>query len=309
LKEKKMPACLLSSHVPVRAARRNQSHKHHARLATALIALCVSAAPAFADINGFNNGTNYSKNGYALAPDNNIGSTDLPTFSGNSLNITTINANSGAKSTFFTTKQNISSFTTSFVFQNINPTEDPLFGPADGFAFVVQNQGTDAVGGNASGLGLTTNDSAQPDLSSPQFSAIVPSYGIEFFLRNANGATVISPNGAGTFANATPTGLDLENGDHYLVTLTYNGPAFQLTESIIDQDDITQTYLLNRSADITDVVGNSAYVGFTGATGGATSAQIISNFTFTATPEPAALGLLACALPPLMRSRRRNAAR
>ena len=77
------------------------------------------------------------------------------------------------------------------------------------------------------------------------------------------------------------------------MTLVYDGAAFTLSETLTDLANPLLTYSLTRSADIQDVVGPTGFVGFTSATGGAYSKQLISNFSFSAVPEPASIGLMA----------------
>jgi len=54
---------------------------------------------------------------------------------------------------------------------------------------------------------------------------------------------------------------------------------------------------------------STAYVGFTGGTGGGFSQQDISDFTFDSVPEPASLGLLSVAPATLLRRRRAKTTR
>ena len=257
-----------------------------------LAVMALSARPSFAQITGFGDGSNFTLSGYDQDNSGNIINTnDPPTISSGTLTITNLTQAQG-RSAFFNTPQNISSFIASFTFQNQVADQSPL-GAADGFAFVVQSQGLHAVGGTSAGLGYTVNDAPQPP-SGPAILAIAPSAAEEFYLRNGTGATQFGVNGSGTFAGATPSDpVDLADGDPIRVTLIYDGTAFTLSETLTDLANPLLTYTLTRSADIQDVVGTTGFVGFTGATGGAFSNQLISNFTFSAIPEPTSIGLLA----------------
>jgi legume-like lectin family protein/PEP-CTERM motif-containing protein len=257
-----------------------------------LAVMALSACPGFAQITGFGDGSNFTLSGYDQDNLGNIINTnDPPTISGGTLTITNLTQAQG-RSAFFNTPQNISSFIASFTFQNQAADQSPL-GAADGFAFVAQSQGLHAVGGTSAGLGYTVNDAPQPP-SGPAILAIAPSAAEEFYLRNGTGATQFGVNGSGTFAGATPSDpVDLADGDPVLVTLIYDGTAFTLSETLTDLANPLLTYTLTRSADIQDVVGTTGFVGFTGATGGAFSNQLISNFTFSAVPEPTSIGLMA----------------
>ncbi len=71
----------------------------------------------------------------------------------------------------------------------------------------------------ASGLGVNNPDGP----ASRQ--AIVPSAGVEFFLRNGNGATTITNNGSGQFANGVSTApVDLADGDPIQIIIAYDQP-------------------------------------------------------------------------------------
>ncbi len=269
-----------------------------------LAVMALSARPSFAQITGFGDGSNFTLNGYDQDNFGNIINTnDPPTISGGTLAITNLTQAQG-RSAFFNTPQNISSFIASFTFQNQVTDQSPL-GAADGFAFVVQSQGLHAVGGTSAGLGYTVNDAPQPP-SGPAILAIAPSAAEEFYLRNGTGATQFGVNGSGTFAGATPSDpVDLADGDPIRVTLIYDGTAFTLSETLTDLANPLLTYTLTRSADIQDVVGTTGFVGFTGATGGAFSNQLISNFTFSAIPEPTSIFLMAMGTLALVARRRR----
>jgi hypothetical protein len=268
-----------------------------------LAVVALTARPASAQITGFGDGSNFTLSGYDQDNFGNIISTnDPPTISGGTLTITNLTQAQG-RSAFFNTPQNLSSFVASFTFQNQVANQSPL-GAADGFAFVVQSQGLHAVGGTSAGLGYTVNDAPQPP-SGPAILAIAPSAAEEFYLRNGTGATQFGVSGSGTFAGATATDpVDLADGDPIRVTLTYDGTAHTLTETLTNLTNPLFTYSLTRSADIQGVVGSIGYVGFTGATGGAYSNQLISDFTFSTIPEPTSVGLVAMAVFALVARRR-----
>lgn len=261
---------------------------------TIAAAVAVFTGPAArAQIAGFGNGSNYTLNGRDQSPaDGSItNSNDPPTISNGTLTITT-DMGDEARSAFYNTQQNIASFTASFTFQD-NTSGSNNLGAADGFAFVVQTEGLHALGGDSSGLGYGITGSDQPSTGSP-ITAITPSTAEEFYLRNGTGATDLSFNDNGSFANATSTSpVDLADGDPISVTLVYNDTLETFSETLVDLTT-GDRYTNSRSADITGALNSStAYVGFTGGTGGAYSVQTISNFTFTpGVPEPTSLGLL-----------------
>lgn len=95
----------------------------------------------------------------------------------------------------------------------------------------------------------------------------------------------------GTLSNGMQSGsytstgsVDLNNADQKYIVLTYN-PS---TETIIEQltDDTTNATATVTIPNVNLAAifgGNSAYVGFTGASGGSTATQTISNFAFQTT--------------------------
>ncbi len=128
---------------------------------------------------------------------------------------------------------------------------------------------------------------------------------MEFFLRNGNGATTITNNGSGQFANGVSTALvDLADGDPILITLAYDGLSTGSTEVMTDLT--TNDTYLNRSFDIPGcIIGPTAFVGFTGATSGAPagSFQLASS---RPSPNQRGSGLLLIGAP-LLAARRRQA--
>jgi hypothetical protein len=195
------------------------------------------------------------------------------TIGGNILSLTTTNGTFQASSAWYPTVVNIQNFTTDFSFQTSagSPT-------ADGLTFTLQNQGTTALGGAGGnlGYGLTTT----------------PSVAVKFDLYSNNGE---GSNSTGLYLNGqspttpavdmTGSGIDLHSGDIFQVHMTYDGTNLVMTiTDASTKGTFTHTWT---PVNIPSAVGgstgssNTAFAGFTGATGGYTSNQNILSWTMT----------------------------
>ena len=172
-----------------------------------------------------------------------------------------------AGSAFYATPVNIQTFTTVFAFQLKDPN-------ADGFTFTVQDAGPKALGGSGEALG---------------YAPIGQSAAFKFDLYNDAGE---GPNSTGLFVNgALPTtpavslnhsGIELHSGDTILAEITYDG--LELSLSLLDTNTLAN-WSTQYEIDLTKTVGSdTAYVGFTGATGGDTANQEILSWTYVSGP-------------------------
>jgi len=180
----------------------------------------------------------------------------------NTLSVTE-GAGSETSSFFYTAPQYIGAFQASWTYQ------DQGGGGADGSAFCIQNdpRGTSALGGGGGSLGV---------------SGITPSAELEFNVYGPNtvgyafltgGAT-----GAGGGVYQAPGHVNVASGDPIKVVLNYaNGIlAMSFTDAVNGTNFSTAV-----NVDLPGTVGGeTAYVGFTGADGGVSSSQIITNFSF-----------------------------
>ncbi len=183
-------------------------------------------------------------------------------YSGTQLVLTDGNPNE-ARSAFFTSQVNVQQFVTNFQFQLTNAN-------ADGFTFTIQGDGPTAVGGDGEWLGC----------------GVPKSVAVKFDLYNNAGE---GPDSTGLYiSGAIPTvpaidlsstGINLHSGDVFNAQLSYDG----ITLTVVVTDTVTnatatQTY----TVDIPALVGaTTAYVGFTGGTGGGTAVQEILNWTYS----------------------------
>jgi Chitobiase/beta-hexosaminidase C-terminal domain/Legume lectin domain len=158
---------------------------------------------------------------------------------------------------------NVQNFTSDFSFQEIAAN-------ADGFTFAIQNAGANAVGQNGGGLA---------------YAGIGSSVAIKFDLYNNAGegtdSTGFYTDGAYPSVPAidmTASGVNLLSGDVLHAHITYNGTTLALTLT----DTVTgASFTTSQAINIPTTVGaNTAYVGFTGATGGESAIQQIVNWTY-----------------------------
>jgi hypothetical protein len=233
-----------------------------------------------ADITGFSNGTNWTANNNG---------TGGPSFTSTTLTLTDGGANE-ARSAYYDTPQLIARFSASFIYQATNPVNG---GVADGVAFVLQNQGLNALGAIGGSLGV---------------SGISPSAEVE--LNVFDGHTIgtnFEVNGANSQNYLSTSPVDLASGDPIQVTLAYDGTV--LTETLTNLST-HQTYQTTFQTDLSALLGSTALVGFTGASGGRSSTQTISSFSYASSvPEPESLVLLGVGLAAVASYQRRRSRR
>jgi hypothetical protein len=185
-----------------------------------------------------------------------------------------------AGSAFVGTPINIQAFTTDFGFQLSSAS-------ADGFTFTIQGVGATALGPSGGGLGYG------PDTPGGT-PGIANSVAVKFDIYNNAGegtdSTGLYTDGASPTTPAldmTSSGVSLLSGDVFNVHTTYDGTTLIMT--ITDATNSSQTFTASWPINIPTTVGsNSAYVGFTGGTGGLTAIQEILDWTYVATGQPTA---------------------
>lgn len=200
---------------------------------------------------GFTSTTGLTLNGSAV----NTNDTKLALTTG-------LNAQLG--SIFWSQPVDIRSFTTDFAFQQTNAQ-------ADGMTFTIQNVGRTAMGGGYAGLG---------------YASLAKSVAIKFDLYNNSGegtdSTGVYTGGAMPTVPAvdmTASGLLLKSGDPMLAHVTYDGTT--LTMKLLDQVT-NKSFTLTKAINIPQTVGaTTAFVGFTGSTGGLASTQKLLHWTYT----------------------------
>lgn len=174
--------------------------------------------------------------------------------------------NSQAGSAFSTSQLDVQAFATTITFQ-FTPGSDPM---ADGICFVIQRVGPTALGGGGGGCG---------------YAGIATSVAVVFDIYpNADSYTGLFTNGASPTAENSGTNLNLNfhNGNVFRARLVYDGATLQvtITDTVTNASE-TQNYTINIPSTIG---GNTAYVGFTAATGGLNANQDIRTWTFSTRP-------------------------
>ncbi len=200
----------------------------------------------------------------------------VPTIAANILQLTDGNSDE-AVSAFYTVPQYVGSFTASFTYTASGNRA------ADGATFAIQNYsaGATSLGGGGGQLG---------------YAGIGNSLALEINLYTGNGEN--SGIAAGTNGNTFATGgaqyqapglVDVTSGDPINFTVNWANGIMAVTAT----DATTMaTYSTNYVyGSLTPILGGTdlGFVGFTGADGGATSIQTISNFQFNSVIPPVTL--------------------
>jgi sugar lactone lactonase YvrE len=240
----------------------------NAGIATQMIFLAGTGTPSGASIN-FSGGFTNAAAGLAL----NGGAT----IQGTALQLTDGGTNE-SRSAFDSTPIGLSSFQTDFDFQLRG--KDTLQPEADGFTFVLQSNGPNALGSSGGGLGYGKPSIAQPGPS------ITNSVAVKFDLHNNDGegssSTGLYVNGA---APTTPSinlllnKIDLHSGHTFHVELVYDGSTLTLT---ITDKATHATFSQPFTVDIAGILGGpTGFAGFTGSTGGETAVENILDWQLT----------------------------
>ncbi|HTC67135.1 MAG TPA: chitobiase/beta-hexosaminidase C-terminal domain-containing protein [Candidatus Acidoferrum sp.] len=187
---------------------------------------------------------------------------------GNRLQLSDTSRNFEASSAFWNQQVNVQTFTSDFTFQITNPG-------ADGITFTIQGRTPTALGVVGGSLG---------------YAGIPNSLAVKFDIYNNAGE---GTNSTGLYLNgAVPTvpatdiggGVNLLSGDVMGVHMSYDGAKLAVT--IVDTSNPSQTFTTNWTVNIPGTVGSTAYVGFTGATGGLVSTEQILTWSYNSGNAP-----------------------
>ncbi len=189
-----------------------------------------------------------------------LGSTQL---TGSSVQLTGASgAEAGAA--WFATPVNVQSFATDFSFQLTSAS-------ADGFTFAIHNNSDSSSGSPGGGLG---------------YQGIPSSVAVKFDLYNNAGegtdSTGLYTDGASPTVPAidmTSSGVNLHSGDTMAVHLVYNGTTLTMTiTDTVTKASFSTSWTINIPATLG---ADTAYVGFTGGTGGETAIQKVLTWIYT----------------------------
>jgi hypothetical protein len=219
-------------------------------------------------------------------------------FKGSALQLTDTARNVEVGTAWYVAPVNVAAFTTNFTIQLLQPS-------ANGMTFCIQNQppasaytynnapptSTDRVVRWASGgpntmansqSGLGYSGSTGGGLGS-EITGILNSVAVKFDLWTGSGNTTgLYTNGADAAQNSidmTSSGLSLHSGHPLAVTVNYDGTTLKMTiTDTVSKASYSNNWAINIPA---TVGGSTAYVGFTGGTGGGTAVQDILAWTYS----------------------------
>jgi len=207
-------------------------------------------------------------------------------FNGSALQLTDTSNYTEVGSAWYVVPVNVQGFTTNFTIQLLNPQ-------ANGMTFTIQNQppsstdrsilyvsgGPNAIANDASGLGYSGSTNG----TGGQTAGLYSSVAVIFDMYSGSGdLTGLYTNGAmptGSSTDMSSSGVSLHSGNPLAVSLGYDGKTLAMT---VTDTKTKASFSKNWTIDIpTTVGGNTAYVGFTAATGGLTATQNVLSWTYS----------------------------
>ena len=171
-----------------------------------------------------------------------------------------------ARSVFYNTPVPFDHFTTHFTYR-------PDAGAAaDGFAFALQEGGPTEVGAIGGSLGYQNITGNHAGVGFEMYYGDYSVFSGDNPVISTSNNNIGNPNG--------PQFINLQNNDTYQFTISYDGT--NLTTTIVDETNSANSFTESDPIDLTSVLGaNTAYVGFTAATGSSVSTQRIANWDYS----------------------------
>ncbi len=250
-------------------------------LATASLLGLALAGLAHADLSGF---ANFTANGVAA-------------INGGTLTLTTAGGQVG--SGFSNIVQSYAmGFTSKFTFLATNE----VGGGADGFTFTLQNdiRNASALGGGGGDKGYSGGSAVTPSVA-----IVANNFNGSSLSAGSNGSQNSFTGGGG---DTTASGVDFGAPTPVNVTVTYNPNlnGGQISFNAVQGAGAYNTTF--NTGNLTTILGGTtARVGFSAGTGGGGFQQDVSNFSYTAVPEPATATMLVGGVGMLLGLRRRRA--
>ncbi len=184
---------------------------------------------------------------------------------------------SQANSVYLNEKQNVTNFSVQFDYQNVGGYAGGVGQFADGMTFLMQNQGLDAIGVGGSNMGYMNGIGQSVALVFNIYDDHSRPLGIQI-AQNGGDWNIDS------YIDTSP--INLKGGEVIHTQLDYDGNLLTVNLSNDAGDAFTTTF----DVDIPNIVGgNTAWMGFTGSTGGVSANQEISNFQGDGTASPTSL--------------------
>ncbi len=176
---------------------------------------------------------------------------------------------SQAGSVFWNAPINVQAFTTNFEFQLSSAQ-------GNGFTFTIQNVGPTALGGESAGLGYQNIP-----------SSVAVKFNFYNYENEGSDSTGVYTDGQPPLlptVDISPSGIQLASGDSIQAKITYDGTTLTLNLLDLVTND---TFTMSQAINIPQIVGgNTAYVGFTGGTGGLSASQKIISWIYSTQAVP-----------------------
>jgi hypothetical protein len=213
---------------------------------------------------------------------------------GSNIQLTSSSQAMAAGAAWYVAPVNVGSFTTNFTLHLLSPN-------ANGMTFTIQNfpptslNASGAIPSTRSNLwvsgGPTTMANSQAGLGysggtgsfASQITGLLSSVAVKFDLYSGTGNdTGLYTNGADVSQNGVSmngSGVSLHSGNPLAVAMNYNGTTLSMTiTDTVSQASYSKSWTIN----IPSIVGGStAYIGFTGSTGGQTATQDVTAWTYS----------------------------